>query len=241
MATKNLNQSTLRQDRKRLDALETASPLAHSSVGRGRVRFYDNSELLVENGALQVTGTATITGTLQADGTINLTGTVQITGPLTITGATDITGPLSVEGQTDITGPLGIKGNTEVSGNLNVTGPMATKGTLSVEGVTTLKNDLNVVSGGEVKVGTNMRFTPSVGGGSAVFPNGSMEGTPNGVQLTNTARSRYVYASADQAGITSGANAFVVNANGSHVLGVPTTTLAANVYMDANGKLFRRA
>lgn len=212
---------------RRLARLEMGTPLASSSMGRGRLRLYDGSVLLIENGALQVTGTATVSGTMKVTGTMDVSGTMNVSGTMKVTGPSTLNGKVT------------IGGDTTVTGKFDVTGPMATKGTLSVEGVTTLRNDLNVTSGGKINVGSNMTLTPSVGGGSAQFPNGSMEGTPNGVQLANTARTRYVYASSDQAGITAGSNAFVVSGGGSYVLGLTTTGNAANVYIDANGRLYR--
>lgn len=247
---------------RRLRRLENASPLSSSSVGRGRMRFYDNSELLIENGALRVTGTATISGTFDMSGTANFTGTVSITGPLTVEGATDITGPLTIAGETDITGPLtvagdtditgtlAIEGNTTVSGKLDVTGPMATKGTLSVEGVTTLKNDLNVTSGGKINVGSNLTLDPSSQGGSVRFGTAGVNGSGGtGVSLsTNNGSGPYVNASPAGASVSAGPLSNVglnVLPTGWSLTGpgriesLPTTGNAPNLYADATGKLYR--
>ncbi|NMR29949.1 polymer-forming cytoskeletal protein [Crystallibacter degradans] len=228
---------------RRLRRLENSSPLSSSSVGRGRMRFYDNSELLVENGALRVTGTATISGTFDMSGTANFTGTVSITGPLTvagntkITGDTDITGPLSVEGNTDITGTLAIKGPATISGKLDVTGPMATKGTLAVEGVTTLKNDLNVTAGGKITAG-NTVISPSSSNGGVEFKSGGGVGGNGGTVAMRGSSNAGVLAGTT-ASLFAGAYSVDVAGDGVRVTNLPTTGNAPNLYADGSGKLYR--
>lgn len=185
-----MNTGTLRDWERRLRRLESANPLSHSSLGRGRMRFYDGSKLLIENGALNVTGTATISGVLDVSGRTNLKGQTSVTGPMEISGTTTITGNTNIAGELNVTGPttldgitdiggdttitglLDVTGDTTISGQLDVTGPMATKGTLSVEGVTTLKNDLDVVSGGKISAG-DLVIEPAVGG-QINFKNGAI-------------------------------------------------------------------
>lgn len=206
----NLSQGNLKRIISRIERLELAAPLSNSSIGRGRMRFYDGSVLLIENGALQVTGTATISGVLSVSGQTNLTGQTSITGPLMVTGTTTISGNTSITGElvvtgpttldgvteiggdTTITGKLDITGNTKVTGQLEVTGAMSTKGTLSVEGVTTLKNDLNVTSGGKIKAG-NLEIEPANGGqinfqGGAIAVSGTFGlGINHNVEVSLTA------------------------------------------------------
>lgn len=73
----------------RVRALETSTPLANASVERGRLRMYDGSELLIEDGNLTVSGTATVTGDLDVTGTLGLTGdmTVSSGGKITVSGS----------------------------------------------------------------------------------------------------------------------------------------------------------
>lgn len=108
---------------KRVRALEKATPLASASIGRGRLRLYDGSELLIEDGNLTISGIATV------DGQLIGSGTLEWTGPVTFTGDTSLNGPTHIDGATDI------------------------NGTLAVKGATTLTDDLTVGSGGKIKVG----------------------------------------------------------------------------------------
>ena len=141
----------------RVRALEKATPLASSSVGRGRIRLYDGGELLIQDGNLTVSGTGQITGTLNVSGMLNVTGTTNLDGPViidgntTVNGSLGITGPTVIAGDTDINGTLDVNGvtkitgNTTVSGNFNVTPPgKVTAGNISIEPGT---------SGGTIKVG----------------------------------------------------------------------------------------
>lgn len=202
MALPNTRVGNLKDLERRIRALERANPLSSSSLGRGRMRFYDGSELLIQNGALNVTGSASISGVLNVSGQTNLSGQVSVTGPMEISGTTvitgntnitgelnvtgpttldgvtdiggdtTITGKLDVSGDTSITGALSIEGGTEISGDLAVTGPMSTEGTLDVKGVTTLNNDLNVESGGKITAG-NLEIEPA-NGGQINFSGGSI-------------------------------------------------------------------
>lgn len=201
MATPNTKVGNLKDLERRIRRLERANPLSSSSLGRGRMRFYDGSELLIENGALNVTGSATISGVLDVSGRTNLKGQTSVTGPMEISGTTNITGNTNIMGELNVTGPttldgvtdiggdttitgqLDVTGDTTLSGKLDVTGPMTTKGTLSVEGVTTLKNDLNVTEGGKIKAG-NLEIEPAAGG-QINFTGGSLSASANFGALLN--------------------------------------------------------
>lgn len=191
----NLNSGQLAPLMRRIESLERALPLASASVERGRMRFYEGSELLIQDSNLNVVGTATIRGTLRADGTIAFTGTLTQSGPSTFTGQTNVsgdfnvTGPTKLNGKTDIggntsvtgdltvTGPTKLNGKTDIGGNTKVTGtmdvegPMGVTGTLDIKGKSTLQNDLEVRNGGKVKVGS-MTLDPDVGSGAMKFANG---------------------------------------------------------------------
>lgn len=103
--------------------LALSTPLASASVGRGRLRFYDGSELLIEDGNLTVSGTATVTGELTGGGTFSWTGPVTLTGTTTMTGTTDLNGPVNINGATTQNGALHITGDTDVTGTLTVANP----------------------------------------------------------------------------------------------------------------------
>lgn len=233
----NLTQGNFGEILKRLRRLEMASPLGHSSIGRGRMRFYDQSELLIENGALNVTGTATISGTLKASGTIDFTGTLtqsgpsnftgkltiagdtSVTGDFNVTGPTKLDGPTSVGGTLNVTGKTTLGGDTTVSGKLGVSGPMSTTGTLSVEGVTTLKNNLNVTSGGKIKAG-NLEIEPA-NGGQINMTGGAISSGTFGLLINNNTA------------VTIGSTTIKLDT-------LPTKTGAsANVHIDSAGRLWK--
>lgn len=226
MASRNVNEFTMIKElNRRVRRLERANPLSSSSLGRGRMRFYDGSVLLIENGALNVTGTATISGVLDVSGRTNLKGQTSVTGPMEISGTTNITGNTNILGELNVTGPTTLDGLTEiggdtsVTGKLDVTGPMATKGTLSVEGMTTLKNDLNITQGGKLKAG-NLEIEPA-NGGQINFLGGGIAASPTfGLVVTHN---------------------LGVRINGPSVT-IPVDVKAgaeANVHIDAAGRLWR--
>lgn len=138
----------------RVRALEKATPLASSSVGRGRIRLYDGGELLIQDGNLTVSGTGQITGTLNVSGTLNVTGTTNLDGPVVIDGDTDINGTLDVNGATKITGA------TTVTGNLQVNAP------------------------GQIQVGANLTLAPATDGGAILLGGGKINANGTNLVLT---------------------------------------------------------
>jgi hypothetical protein len=90
----------------RVSALENASPLANSSVERGQLRMYSGSSLLIQDGNLSVTGTATIAGLLNGSGTVTWTGPSNWNGPTNIGGSCTITGTLTVNSTTTLNGAV---------------------------------------------------------------------------------------------------------------------------------------
>lgn len=153
MGKRNLNDPNIADIFRRLKRLETNTMLASASVGRGRLRFYDGSVLLIENGALNVTGTATIAGTLEVTGTTNLVGTTNISGPLNVTGTTSISGQLDVTGPTNLDGVTTINGDTTITGQLDVTGPTNLDGLLTITGDTTVDGNFEILGNGLFKAG----------------------------------------------------------------------------------------
>lgn len=179
MGIPNMNTGNLKELERRIKRLERANPLSHSSLGRGRMRFYDGSELLIQNGALNVTGSATISGVLNVSGQTNLSGQVSVTGPMNITGTTTIGGNTSITGELVVTGPTtldgitDIGGDTTITGKLDVTGPTNLDGLLTINGDTTITGLLDIT--GDTTVDGNFEIT--AGG---LFKSGETKIEPTG-------------------------------------------------------------
>jgi hypothetical protein len=206
---------------RRLRVLETASPLQNASIGSNGLRVYDGGVITIQNGGLNVTGTATITGTLQADGTITFTGTLTQSGESTFTGPTHFDGP------------------TDVTGNFDVDGPMTTTGTLDVEGVTNLKNDVNVTGGGKIKAG-GLTIDPSVSGGSIVFSGGGgVQGGPGPTLVKGAGNAGFI--SDTTAAVFAGASQLTVGDGYVKIDGLETVSgVSSNLYMDPSTKRIKR-
>lgn len=147
MATPNTKVGNLKDLERRIRRLERANPLSASSLGRGRMRFYDGSVLLIENGALNITGSATISGVLNVSGQTNLSGLASVTGPMNITGTTTIGGNTSITGELVVTGPTTLDGITDIGGDTTISG------TLDIDGVTTVASNFEITTGGLFKSG----------------------------------------------------------------------------------------
>ena len=219
---------------RRLRILETASPLQNASIGESGLRVYNGGVITIENGGLNVTGTATITGTLQADGTITFTGTFNQSGPTTFTGDTKLNGPTHINGNTDVTGDFKVTGPTHLQGATDV------KGTLSVEGASTLKGNLDVTGSGKITAG-NTVIDPSASNGGFTFVSGGgvggssgnvvVKGTGNAGLISDTTAS--VFAGANSVDVSPSA----VTINGPlKAPGITSTSNAANVYFDPSTK-----
>ncbi|QDY64882.1 hypothetical protein FQA45_00335 [Glutamicibacter halophytocola] len=209
MGKRNLNDPNIADIFRRLKRLETNTMLASASVGRGRLRFYDGSVLLIENGALNVTGTATIAGTLQVTGTTNLVGHTNISGPLNVTGVTSIsgelgvTGPTNLDGVTTINGETTINGDTTITGLLNITGDTNITGLLDVSGNTTISADLELLTGGRFIAGET-QIEPT---GKATFGNFVID--PNSAKLIEAPGGYVISNGADQIGLSSASSSSV--------------------------------
>lgn len=240
----NLNSGQLAPLIRRIENLERALSLASSSVERGRMRFYDGSELLIQDSNLNVVGTATIRGTLRADGTIAFTGTLTQSGDSTFTGDTTFEGPTDVTGNFDVTGPTKLNGETDIGGNTTVTGDLAVEGpldvtgTMDIKGKSTLQNDLEVKGGGKVKVG-RMTLDPARFDGGLVFDNGAyVAATANGAQLVDGNGAVTVSPNQADMGVLGG-GAVIASSAGVAVTGIPLTSEKPNVYIDSYGQLKR--
>lgn len=237
-----LSQGNLNKIWDAIRKLQYSTSQNNMAVGRGGVTVYGGGGIVIENGGLSVTGSATISGTFNMTGTFTATGSVNLNGPVTIAGNTSITGDVTSAGHftqtgpTDLNGVTTVAGNTTVTGDFTVNGPMKTTGTLSVEGVTTLKNDLNVTTG-KIVAGS-VSIDPGYFDGSVRFSNGSyLAATPNGAQFIKG--SGAVTVSTSQADIGVGGNNIILNTTGTFLNGLPTTTSPANLYISESGRVYR--
>lgn len=236
----NLSQGNLEDIFRRLRRLEFNTNQNHMSISRGNLTVMDGGSINIENGGLNVSGSATISGTLVASGDIDMSGSFTASGDVNLNGPTDVAGNFTVTGPTALNGTTTVAGDTTVTGVLSVNGAMKTTSTLSVEGVTTLKNDLNVTTG-KVKAG-GMTLDPSLLGGSLQFSGGGyLSGTTSGPQLTGPAGNAFVYAYNGQAGMQATAIklAGTVEVQGALKVTSPGTVTGQtpNVYMDSAGNL----
>ena len=260
-----LSEGNLASIREDIRKLKFATNQRNMGLGGGSgFTVYGGGVITVENGGLNVSGSATFSGTLFAEGEIQMSGTFTatgevnlngptsvagefaVTGPTSLNGVTTIAGDTTVTGEFTVTGPTGlngtttIAGDTVVTGDFTVNGPMKTTGTLDVEGVTTLKNDLNVTTGkivaGEVTI------DPSYLDGSLRFANGTyVAATPNGAQLVKSGvGGGAVTVSTSQADIAGGGRGMIFNSVGAYFVGsLPETTNPANLYVSPGGMIYK--
>lgn len=223
--------------KRRIAALETQSPLRSSSITDGRLRIGGSAILLIDSsGGIVVEGRLTGNGTLEWTKTVNLTGTTTITGPTTITG--DLTakgttrfegdttqvGPFHVTGPTDVTGNFTARGTTRLEGDTTQVGPSHIQGNQDITGNQTINSPGKITVAGAIPMvlgDAKLKFSSG----------GTLKGYSGGVVL--------------QADESSGA---AVQVSGSEIAlvgtvriaGLPTKSgVAANLYADANGTLFR--
>ena len=212
---------------RRLRQLETASPLQNASIGSNGLRVYVGGVITIQNGGLNVTGTATITGTLQADGTIALTGTLTQSGPSTFTGDTKLNGPTHINGTTDI------------AGDVTTTGTFTQNGTTNLNGTTSVKGNMSVTGGGKITAG-NTVIDPSASNGGVTFASGGgvggnggnvvVKGTGNAGLITDTT-----------AAVFAGASQLTVGDGYVKIDGLETVSgVTANLYMDPSTKRVKR-
>lgn len=111
--------SELRRLRKDVDRLQVATPLQSASIGSGGIRVYGGGVIKIENGGLDITGEAVISGALRGDGTIDWTGDVDFSGPVEITGTLDVTAETRLRGDTTIEGRTRLLSELEVEGKIS--------------------------------------------------------------------------------------------------------------------------
>src|SRR5690606_13715497 len=118
---------------------------------RAGIRVYGGGWIRIEDGGLQVTGTASVCGRLEGSGTYDWTG------PMNLQGAQSITGPTTFTGQMTVNGPWKFVGNGEITGNVDL------------KGVLRLLSDLIVKAGGQITIeGANPIVLKHEGGAAKV-------------------------------------------------------------------------
>lgn len=254
---RNLNDGDFKDLKRRISALETSTWLASASVSRGRLRFYDDSILLIENGALEVTGSATITGTLNSNGVFNGSGINNLDGVNNLDGENHFTGPTDVAGDFEIiAGGLFKAGESVIRPDGSATfglfdiaanGDLKSKGALSIEGPTDLKNDLTVQQGKKITLGGMVLENQSPGSAQIQLPGGGISASNDfGLsfvhdQVTISGNGDVLTESLTKIRLKAGASTVQVTPGGINLLNVPVATAgkAANVHIDADGKLWR--
>lgn len=103
---------------------EAVATVQHAAFGRGGVRVYGGGFITIENGGLDVSGTATISGLLTGNGTF------------------------------DWWGPSVIRGTLNVSGNAAFGGTLGILGATTISGAVTLNSDLTLGASGQITAGT---------------------------------------------------------------------------------------
>lgn len=98
--------------------------LQNSSIGRAGLRIYDGGVLLIEDGGLSITGTATVTGTLTGSGSLTWTGPSLFEGTVNVTGNSAFGGTLSILGATTIGGLVTLNNDLSLGTGRILAGPV---------------------------------------------------------------------------------------------------------------------
>jgi len=126
--------------------------IQNASIGRAGIRVYDGGWIRIEDGGLQVTGTASVSGRLEGSGTFDWTGPMNLQGAQSITGPTTFTGKMTVNGAWDINGNGTIDGSVNITGPLDVLGAWDLTGNGDIAGNVNLTGSMSVKSGGSITV-----------------------------------------------------------------------------------------
>lgn len=139
--------------------------IQNSAIGRAGIRVYDGGWIRIEDGGLQVTGTAVVSGDL------NVTGTETVAGTLTITGTLTGSGDIAWTGHTSLQGPV------DVIGNMATWGTLLVLGATTLNGSVTLNNDLTVGSGrivaGSITIDKNGGYGGRIAAPTLLFDSGT--------------------------------------------------------------------
>lgn len=112
------------QDLVRMVRREALAALQNSSIGRAGLRIYDGGVLLIEDGGLSITGTATVTGTLTGSGSLKWTGPSLFEGTVNVTGNSAFGGTLSILGATTIGGLVTLNNDLSLGTGRILAGPV---------------------------------------------------------------------------------------------------------------------
>jgi len=244
-AVNNLNAGNVAEIWRAIRALQVATPMLSASIGAGGLRVYDGGVITIENGGLRVTGTAEIIGQLIASGVVDFTGDVTISGPLNVEGLMTLVGDLVVASGGKITAGT-IELNPDGSakfGSMTISPEgKITSGAAEINPDGSVKfGNLTIDTAGKVTAG-GVSLDPNYLSGSLRFDNGTyLAATPNGAQLVKTGGGGAVTVSSTQADIGAGAGAVIASNSGVTLLGLPTTALKPNLYIDPTTKLLYRS
>lgn len=223
MGVDHIGEAGLRQEIQRLwrELRRVArATMQNSAIGRAGLRIYDGGWLRIENGGLQITGTAIVSGRLEGSGTFDWTG------PMNLRGSQSVTGPTTFTGQVTVNGPWDLNGDGDISGNVDVTG------------------DITVLGGGLIKVG-NIVLDPSVNGGTIKV--GAHSIYVNGAVLTIVhSNGAQVVLNNSGASLVGGGKSLSLQTTGAFLSGLPTVSrvdannaVVGTVWVNTSGQLFR--
>lgn len=194
--------------------------IQNASIGRAGIRVYDGGWIRIEDGGLQVTGTASVSGRLEGSGVFDWTGPMNLRGAQTVTGDVTYTGKLTVNG------PWKLVGAGEITGNVKLTG------------------DFEVLPGGRIKV-DGMIIDPS-GGGSVTFPGGAEVSADPGGGIRMIQGANRVYVGSGLVSLQYGTRSYSISASGHRMggLNVRESALAngapaGTVWADESGGVYR--
>lgn len=205
--------------------------IQNASIGRAGIRVYDGGWIRIEDGGLQVTGTASVSGTLTGSGTFDWTG------PMNLKGAQSITGPTTFTGQMTVNGPWALKGNGTIDGTVGITGPLNVLGVWNLTGNGEIKGNVSLT--GELTAG-NVKISPSTAGGQIGFGSGRQINAGSGF-LGIYDGSRFIVFNSSGVAIHGGGATITVSANGVR-MNLPKITKAGIpsgcVYVGGDGYLY---
>ncbi|MEJ1087059.1 hypothetical protein WDU99_01865 [Microbacterium sp. Mu-80] len=150
----------IRELKRRIRVLESASPLGYSSISEGALEIRSAEGLIV-------------VGSARVDGTLSGSGTFSWTGGMNLQGDQNVTGPTTFTGQMTVNGPWTLVGAGSITGNVDL------------EGILSLLSDLLVKAGGRIVVeGGNPIVLEQSGGTAHILMGGSeIRGGDGGVGI----------------------------------------------------------
>lgn len=217
---------------RRLDRLESGSPLENSSVTNGRLRFIGGTLRLDTGALLELIGSALVSGTLRVIGRIDLEGL----GILTVNGLIDLLGNMRVRGG----GTINIEaGGAIVVGNVRIENGKITVGVggnlITIDGAT-----------GRIVAGS-MTIDPASNGGSVKFAGGpEIYAAGAMLGLYSVGSGGWIELDAAGARLFQGTRSVRVNSSGIQLAGLPTRSSATSnnapvgsIWSDTSGNLYR--